>query len=82
VVGALATRSNDDSLPCGVYQETVLSAPERRAAAGGVALGITVNFGDIALLSPRETLRFAIAIEERNTQLYQRLGEMFSKFVN
>jgi rubrerythrin len=35
---------------------------------------------DFALLSPREALRFAIVIEERNTQLYHRLGEMFSRF--
>ncbi len=30
---------------------------------------------DFALLSPLETLRFAIVIEERNTQLYHRLSE-------
>jgi len=35
---------------------------------------------DFALLSPQEALLFAIVIEERNTQLYHRLGEMFSKF--
>jgi rubrerythrin len=35
---------------------------------------------DFALLSPQEALRIAIVIEERNTQLYHRLGEMFSKF--
>jgi rubrerythrin len=35
---------------------------------------------DFALLTPREALGFAIVIEERNTQLYHRLGEMFSKF--
>ena len=34
---------------------------------------------DFASLSPREALRVAIAIEKRNTHLYQRLGEMFSK---
>ncbi|MGA9801720.1 MAG: ferritin family protein [Terriglobales bacterium] len=35
---------------------------------------------DFASLSPREALRIAIVIEERNTQLYHRMGEMFSKF--
>ena len=40
----MAARSNDDSLPRGVYQETFLRVPERRAAARGVALGIKVTF--------------------------------------
>jgi rubrerythrin len=35
---------------------------------------------DFALLSPQEALRIAIVIEKRNTQLYHRMGEMFSKF--
>ena len=35
---------------------------------------------DFATLSPQEALKVAIVIEERNTQLYHRLGEMFSKF--
>lgn len=30
-------------------------------------------------LSPREALRIAIVIEERNAQIYQRLAEMFGK---
>lgn len=32
------------------------------------------------LLSPPEALRYAISVEERNTQIYDRLGEMFSRF--
>lgn len=35
---------------------------------------------DFASLSLREALHIAIDVEERNTQLYHRLGEMFSKF--
>ncbi|MGB9072333.1 MAG: ferritin family protein [Terriglobales bacterium] len=34
---------------------------------------------DFASLSPREALRIAILVEERNTHIYHRLGEMFSK---
>jgi rubrerythrin len=34
---------------------------------------------DLTSLSLREALRIAIVIEERNTHVYQRLGEMFSK---
>lgn len=34
---------------------------------------------DFALLSREEALRIAIVVEERNAQLYHRLGEMFSK---
>jgi len=35
---------------------------------------------DFASLSPQEAFQVAIVIEERNTQLYHRMGEMFSKF--
>jgi rubrerythrin len=35
---------------------------------------------DFASLSLREALRIAIVIEERNAHIYQRLGEMFSRF--
>jgi len=34
---------------------------------------------DFASLSPREALRIAIVIEERNAHIYHRLGEMFSR---
>ncbi len=34
---------------------------------------------DFPLLSPPQALRYAIIVEERNTQIYSRLGEIFSR---